>query len=207
MERLLPQDGLVAVVKRDCPTCVLTAPVLGELARARRAHCLYAGRSGLSRHGAVARSRSRARHVASSRDRDRADPDPLRARPRGRAHLWLGPRRMGAPDRPRRARPRPAGSAPGLRREECRAGRHRTPQGAVQRDRPQIAPHRIRRRRGRAGGDVRARLVRRAAAGAADRGTRPAHARRHRARPAGGYRPRCRRRSPRRPSRRSRSTR
>ena len=29
----LPQDGLVAVVKRDCPTCVLTAPVLGELAR------------------------------------------------------------------------------------------------------------------------------------------------------------------------------
>jgi hypothetical protein len=29
----LPEDGLVAVVKRDCPTCVLTAPVLGELAR------------------------------------------------------------------------------------------------------------------------------------------------------------------------------
>jgi hypothetical protein len=28
----LPQDGLVAVVKRDCPTCVMTAPVLGELA-------------------------------------------------------------------------------------------------------------------------------------------------------------------------------
>jgi len=28
-----PQDGLVAVVKRDCPTCVLAAPVLGELAR------------------------------------------------------------------------------------------------------------------------------------------------------------------------------
>src|SRR5437763_9001496 len=29
----LPDVGLVAVVKRDCPTCVLTAPVLGELAR------------------------------------------------------------------------------------------------------------------------------------------------------------------------------
>jgi hypothetical protein len=29
----LPHDGLVAVVKRDCPTCVLAAPVLGELAR------------------------------------------------------------------------------------------------------------------------------------------------------------------------------
>jgi hypothetical protein len=29
----LPRDGLVAVVKRDCPTCVMTAPVLGEVAR------------------------------------------------------------------------------------------------------------------------------------------------------------------------------
>src|SRR5262249_60422674 len=30
---VLPPDGLVAVVKRDCPTCVLAAPVLAELAR------------------------------------------------------------------------------------------------------------------------------------------------------------------------------
>ena len=29
----LPRDGLVAVVKHDCPTCVLAAPVLGALAR------------------------------------------------------------------------------------------------------------------------------------------------------------------------------
>ena len=29
----LPHDGLVAVVKRDCPTCVLAAPVLGDLAQ------------------------------------------------------------------------------------------------------------------------------------------------------------------------------
>jgi hypothetical protein len=29
----LPHDGLVAVVKRDCPTCVMAAPVLGEIAR------------------------------------------------------------------------------------------------------------------------------------------------------------------------------
>src|SRR5436190_10048101 len=28
----LPQDGLIAVVKRDCETCVMTAPVLGDLA-------------------------------------------------------------------------------------------------------------------------------------------------------------------------------
>lgn len=31
-ETMLPDDGLIAVVKRDCPTCVLTAPVLAELA-------------------------------------------------------------------------------------------------------------------------------------------------------------------------------
>ncbi len=31
-EPRLPDDGLIAVVKRDCPTCVLTAPVLAELA-------------------------------------------------------------------------------------------------------------------------------------------------------------------------------
>ena len=29
----LPQNGLIAVIKRDCPTCVLAAPVLGALAR------------------------------------------------------------------------------------------------------------------------------------------------------------------------------
>ena len=28
-----PQDGLVAVVERDCPTCELTALVLGDLAQ------------------------------------------------------------------------------------------------------------------------------------------------------------------------------
>ena len=31
-EVTLPADGLIAVVKRDCPTCELTAPVLAELA-------------------------------------------------------------------------------------------------------------------------------------------------------------------------------
>ena len=31
-ETTLPADGLIAVVKRDCPTCTLTAPVLAELA-------------------------------------------------------------------------------------------------------------------------------------------------------------------------------
>lgn len=36
----LPRDGLVAVVKRDCPTCVLAAPVLGDMAR-RAAIAVY----------------------------------------------------------------------------------------------------------------------------------------------------------------------
>jgi hypothetical protein len=35
MAENLPRDGLVAIVKRDCPTCVLAAPVLGDLARRR----------------------------------------------------------------------------------------------------------------------------------------------------------------------------
>ena len=36
MPENLPHDGLVAVVKRDCPTCVMAAPVLGNLARQQR---------------------------------------------------------------------------------------------------------------------------------------------------------------------------
>jgi hypothetical protein len=36
MTNQLPQDGLVAVVKRDCPTCVMAAPVFGDLARQAR---------------------------------------------------------------------------------------------------------------------------------------------------------------------------
>src|ERR1044071_7671545 len=34
-------EGLVAVVKRDCPTCGLVAPVLGELAARGRAGTVY----------------------------------------------------------------------------------------------------------------------------------------------------------------------
>ncbi|HEY0476022.1 MAG TPA: hypothetical protein VGD37_00775 [Kofleriaceae bacterium] len=34
-------DGLVAVVKRDCPTCVLVAPVLGQIAAGGRALTVY----------------------------------------------------------------------------------------------------------------------------------------------------------------------
>ena len=42
-------DGLVAVVKRDCPTCTLVAPVLRDLADARRAPRLLAGRPDVPR--------------------------------------------------------------------------------------------------------------------------------------------------------------
>src|SRR5262245_2991564 len=34
-------DGLVAVVKRDCPTCCLVAPVLGEIAAGGRELTVY----------------------------------------------------------------------------------------------------------------------------------------------------------------------
>ena len=37
----LPTDGLVAVVKRDCPTCVLIAPVLGSLRESDGALSVY----------------------------------------------------------------------------------------------------------------------------------------------------------------------
>ena len=36
MSDTLPRDGLVAVVKRDCPTCVLVEPVLRQLAASGR---------------------------------------------------------------------------------------------------------------------------------------------------------------------------
>jgi hypothetical protein len=36
MAEKVPRDGLAAVVKRDCPTCVMAAPVLGELAEHER---------------------------------------------------------------------------------------------------------------------------------------------------------------------------
>ena len=41
----LPDTGLVAVVKRDCPTCELTEPVLATLARIDLTHGLLPGRS------------------------------------------------------------------------------------------------------------------------------------------------------------------
>ena len=31
----MEENGLVAVVKRDCPTCVMVAPVLQEIHRAK----------------------------------------------------------------------------------------------------------------------------------------------------------------------------
>ncbi len=36
MAEKVPRDGLAAVVKRDCPTCVMAAPVLGKLAEHER---------------------------------------------------------------------------------------------------------------------------------------------------------------------------
>ena len=183
------EDGLVAVVKRDCPTCVMTAPVLGELARRAGLTVYTQDDPGFPGNGAVARSRSRPR--CSHRLRIEIVPTLIRfegGREVARTYGWdraewerltgiagLG---HGLPE-----------SQPGCGAKNIEPGDNRTPQGAVQRDRPEVPPRRDRRRRGRAGGDVRARLVGRSAIGAADRRARPAHARRHRARPAGSHRP------------------
>ena len=182
----LPRDGLVAVVKRDCPTCVLAAPVLGDLAR-RGGLTVFTQDDPSFPETVPGRIDDRSLDV-SHRLKIEIVPTLIRfagGREVG-PHLWLGPRRMAAPQRHRRARPRPAGGAARLRRQECRAWGDRTPQGSLQRDRPQVAARHDRRGRGRAGGDVRPRLVGRLAIGAADRGARLAHARRHVARPAGG---------------------
>ena len=93
----LPEDGLVAVVKRDCPTCVLTAPVLGELAR--RAGITVFSQDDPSFPDTVPLREGDLGLDVSHRLKIEIVPTLIRFE-RGRevgAHLWLGPRRMGAP--------------------------------------------------------------------------------------------------------------
>ena len=103
----LPHDGLVAVVKRDCPTCVMAAPVLGDWREHAGLTVYHPGRSGLPRDRAGRVSTTPALDV-SHRLKIEIVPTLIRFEggSRGRPHLWLGPRRMGAADRHRRARPR-----------------------------------------------------------------------------------------------------
>ncbi len=100
----VPQDGLVAVVKRDCPTCVMTAPVLGELAR-RGGLTVYTQDDPGFPETVPSREADLGLDV-SHRLKIEIVPTLIRMEG-GRevgAHLRLGPRRMGAADRHRRSR-------------------------------------------------------------------------------------------------------
>src|SRR5215469_9035341 len=144
-----PQDGLIAVVKRDCPTCELTASVLGELAR-RGGLQVYTQDDPDFPEAVPGRIDDTGLDV-SHRLKIEVVPTLIRmqqGREVDRTYRWH-----------RRAGTGAAGVTAGLRREECRAGDHRAVENPLQRDRAQIASHRDRRRRGRPGGDVRARLV------------------------------------------------
>ena len=117
----LPSDGLLAVVKRDCPTCLLVAPVLAELA-AEGSRGSHAGRSRLSR-GRRAPSRQRSRAFIPARHRDRADPDPVQRRQGGRARDRVEQGRVARTHRPLRPR---RGACP---RTSPDAGRSRSSSG------------------------------------------------------------------------------
>ena len=118
----LPRDGLVAVVKRDCPTCVLTAPVLGELAR-RAGLTVYTQDDPSFPETVPGRIDDTALDV-SHRLKIEIVPTLIRfegGREVGRTYGWdRGEWERLTGDR--RARPRPAGGAARLRRQECRAG-------------------------------------------------------------------------------------
>jgi hypothetical protein len=64
----LPREGLVAVVKRDCPTCEAAAPMLGELAP-HAGLTTYIQENPSSAETVAARiNDNRALHIASARD-------------------------------------------------------------------------------------------------------------------------------------------
>ena len=145
-------------MKRDCPTCVLAAPVLGDLAR-QGGLTVYTQDDPAPPETVPGRVDDRALDVSHRlRYRDRADPYQVGQGVRS-PRIRLGPWRMGELDRHHRARPRFAGCAVRLRRQECRAGCNRALESPVQRDWPKVPPHRNRRGRRRAGGDVCTRLV------------------------------------------------
>ena len=150
----------------------------------RRAHRLHPGRSGVP-GGPRGRGRSLARTFVAPRRGDGPDPHPLRGRVRGRTHGGLGPRRMGAGDRPRLPRPRPSRLPAGLRLEERGPRNAGDPGGGVRLTAVRGARRGAPRAGGRARGVLRARLERRVAGGAADPRAGVADAEGHDARPRG----------------------
>ena len=89
-------DGLVAVVKHDCPTCVLVEPVLRELAAQQPLHRALARTTRPSPRGSRWWTTASSRRSWRLGHRDRADPAAGRGRGRGRAAAGLVARRLGA---------------------------------------------------------------------------------------------------------------
>jgi hypothetical protein len=197
-------DGLVAVVKRACPTCETVAPVLRELA-ARTALTVYT-QDDLAFPEGLAPRTTPARRLLPPPDRDGADALARRERRRGGARGRLAPRRLGETHGVAgSARDCPSGAR--LRLEERRPESAPELAGALRGAQARVASDRARAARGRGRGAVRARLDRRPARRRADRTACARDARGHDARTRrggrrGAARPRARDRS-----RRSRSTR
>ena len=121
-------DGLVAVVKRDCPTCTLVAPVLAELGPAPPpADRLHPGRPDVPRRRRRRVDDTRPRRVARPRHRHRADAAARRRR-RARSNAIVGWSReqWEALHRRRRARRRTCPTTgPGCGSRTRRPGRRR----------------------------------------------------------------------------------
>ena len=177
-------DGLVAVVKRDCPTCLMVVPVLAELARGPEPLTVYTQDDPTFPAGAG----------AASTTPTSPSPGTTTSRPCRRCcgssdgeeverTVGLEPRRVGGAHRRR------PGSAPTCRRCGPGCGSLRVDpdlvdelRRALRRRRPARPARRAGRARGRGRGAVRPGLDRRPAGRAAHRGARAADARR--ARPA-----------------------
>ena len=163
-------DGLVVVVKRECETCQMVAPVLAQLGRRPRPHRLHPGRPGLP-GGPRPGVRRRPGPQLAPRHRDRAHAHQGDRRPRGRPHRRLAPAAVGGRHRCRRASARTSrSSGRGAGRLSVDPNLVDDLRGALQRLGPAQPPGGAGRPRGRGRGPLRPRLDRRAARRAADRG-------------------------------------
>ena len=184
-------DGLVAVVKRECATCVLVVPVLQQLAGGATNVTVYTqddpdfpsgmaarhdGDLAISWHHGVETVPTLIR-VDGGVEVDRTVGWHREQWERVTGMTGLGP------DLPP--------MRPGCGSLSRRPRSHRRAARAVQRIEAACPPHRDRRARGRDGGAVRPGLDRRPAGGPADRGAGVAHARGHESRAPGDRRRRA----------------
>ena len=206
MGRSLP-DGVVAVVKAECATCVLVTPVLHQLREAGVELTVFTQDDPTFPEGLAPIHDEDLAVSLAPRHRDRADADPGEGRRRGRPHLRLVPVGVGGAHRRRRASGRASPTCgPGcgsLSVDPDLVDVLAVRFGGIGAAQP---PGRDRRARGRGRGALRPRLDRRPARGPADRGTRAADAQGHdpRARRGGRRRAARPRRRHRREGRRQR---